>query len=155
MLTNICLTDLPEVRNLFLQVFTQEPWNDRWESEAYVDLYLQDLMGNPNSLCFGFYHDSQLIGLSLGSIYHWWQGNEYFIKEFCIARNFQGQGMGRRFFTMIEQSLLTQKIHAIWLSTERDVPAFGFYHALGFKEQANSVLLVKSVKKEINEEQRP
>jgi len=145
MVANIYLTDLPEVRNLFLQVFTQEPWNDRWVSEAYVNLYLQDLMGNPNSLCFGFYHDSQLIGLSLGSIYHWWQGKEYFIKEFCIAKSFQGQGIGKRFFTMIEQALLTLDIHAIWLSTERDVPAFGFYKALEFKEQANSVLLAKKI----------
>jgi aminoglycoside 6'-N-acetyltransferase I len=145
MFANLCLDDLPEVRSLFLQVFTQEPWNDRWESEAYVDLYLNELIGNPNSLSFGYYHDRQLIGLSLGSIYHWWQGKEYFIKEFCIAKSFQGQGMGKRFFAMIEEALLTQNIHAIWLSTERDVPAYEFYHALGFKEQANSVLLAKRI----------
>ena len=147
MLERILLTELPSVRELFLGVFSQEPWNDRWESEAYVDLYLNELMGYPNSLSFGYYHDRQLIGLSLGSIYHWWQGKEYFIKEFCIAKSFQGQGMGKRFFAMIEEALLSQDIHAIWLSTERDVPAYEFYHALGFKEQANSVLLAKSLKK--------
>ena len=67
-----------EVKQIFLDVFTREPWNDKWQNESQINSYLDDLMGNNNSLSVGFFRDNEMIGISLGYIFHWWQGDEYF-----------------------------------------------------------------------------
>lgn len=58
------------VKNLFVSVFTKEPWNDDWSNENQLQLYIHDLMGQHNSLTFGLYEESELIGISMGHIRH-------------------------------------------------------------------------------------
>ncbi|HCG62964.1 MAG: N-acetyltransferase [Spirochaetae bacterium HGW-Spirochaetae-4] len=145
MLKQIDFHDNEHVLRLFLSVFTQEPWNDRWESDRYAMAYIADLMDNQNSLCFGWYRDDRLIGLALGHTYHWWQGKEYFIKEFCIAREEQGKGQGKQFLGSIEEYVKFLSISCLWLSTDRDVPAYAFYKASGYIEQKQSVMFAKRI----------
>ncbi|MED4130668.1 hypothetical protein [Shouchella miscanthi] len=42
--------DFVEMRMLFLDVFTNEPWFDKWSSEEQLDAYMRDLTENTNSL---------------------------------------------------------------------------------------------------------
>jgi aminoglycoside 6'-N-acetyltransferase I len=137
--------DSERVLRLFLSVFTHEPWNDKWESDRYALAYISDLMDNQNSLSFGWFCGDRLIGLCLGHTYHWWQGKEYFIQEFCIAREDQGKGQGKQFLGSIEEYVKSLSISCLWLSTDRDVPAYGFYKALGYVEQKQSVQFAKRI----------
>ena len=123
-----------EVKQIFLDVFTKEPWNDKWQNESQINSYLDDLMGNNNSLSVGFFRDNEMIGISLGYIFHWWQGDEYFIKEFCIERDSQNMGHGSIFLQELGEFLLGRKIRAICLTTDRNTPAYAFYKKNGFIE---------------------
>lgn len=137
------IDDINEIKTLFADIFTNEPWNDDWSDEAQLHEYITDLIGNRNSLSLGLYDGSELIGLSLGSIMHWYTGMEYYIFEFCIKTDKQGKGAGTAFLKMTEEHAKTKGATHIFLQTERTVPAFKFYRKNGFTELTDHVSLYK------------
>ena len=85
------------------------------------------------------------MGLSLGSIRHWWTGTEYVIDEFCVATSMQGQGRGTEFLAYIEASIKEKGIVHIFLQTERSVKAYQFYIKQGFQELPDHVSFWKEI----------
>ena len=133
-----------DIKTLFRSVFTQPPWNDDWSDEEQLDQYLLDLMGTRLPLVLGLVEDGELIGISLGNIRHWYEGTEYLIDELCIKTEMQGRGYGSLFLSLIEEHLRERGLHTIYLTTERNVLAYEFYRARGFKELPNDVALFKT-----------
>ncbi|TVP89775.1 GNAT family N-acetyltransferase [Alkalibacterium sp.] len=135
-----------EMRQLFLDVFTASPWFDEWTDEKHLDLYLKDLTGNHNSLSLGLFDENnKLIGGSLGYTFNWWQGKEYFIKEFFISTDSQNKGIGSLFLEQLTVLLKKEDITHITLMTDKDVPAYPFYQKNGFTEQKESVFFAKKI----------
>ncbi len=137
------IEDISEIKRLFFDIFTNEPWNDDWSNGTQLHEYITDLIGNRNSLSLGLFEDGELIGLSLGSIMHWCTGTEYYIFEFCIKTEKQGKGTGTAFLKQVEELVKSKQITHIFLQTERTVPAFEFYRKNGFTEIADHVSLYK------------
>ena len=141
----LSVTDVQRIKELFVSVFTKEPWMDDWSDGNQLDQYIIDLIGNPNSLAFGYEEGKELIAVSMGYIKHWWQGTEYIINELCVKTGLQGHGVGGRFVEDIEGYLRENDIKGVFLLTDRDVPAYGFYRHCGFVEQENTVAFAKWV----------
>ncbi len=135
-----------EIAELFLSVFTAEPWNDDWSDGSQFDAYLNEFIDR-SALMLGYYDDDRLIGLCIGYIKHWYAGTEYCIDEFCIDRNLQGQGIGSHFMDAIEEYLRNREIYQIYLQTERTVKAYQFYTSRGFHELKDHVSMVKDIRK--------
>ena len=134
-----------EMKKLFLDVFSNEPWFDKWNRNQ-LDLYMKDLTENTNSLSFAIFDENEeLIGCSLGYIFNWWQGREYFIKEFFISRKNQSQGAGSTFLTLMKEKLRDEGVQHITLATEKTVPAYHFYQKNGFTVLEDSAFLVTRV----------
>ncbi|HEM4668919.1 TPA: GNAT family N-acetyltransferase [Streptococcus suis] len=144
-LKELTVADLEMVKQLFLSVFSQEPWNDDWSDEEQLDCYIGDLLGHPRTLCFGLFDPEKVIGLSLGYIRYWCEGTEYRIEEFCISRDYQGQGHGASLLADIEKQLADRKIVHILLQTERNLSAYSFYKKCGFRALEEDVTMVKKV----------
>jgi aminoglycoside 6'-N-acetyltransferase I len=127
-----------EIKALFNDVFGSEPWNEKWSNDQ-LEEYLRDLTEVRGMLVYGLF-DGQpdggnpLIGIAIGRIKHWCEGTEYYIEETCIARPYQGKGYGRLFFDLIERDLISRNIRSIFLMTDADKPASGFYRKIGFTE---------------------
>lgn len=132
-----------EIKNFFREVFTKEPWNDDWSNEKQLEDYIVDLIGNNNSLTLAYFDEDKLVALAMGHIRHWYSATEYYIDEFCVKTQLQGQGIGGKFMNAIEEYLIKHGIKAIFLLTEKDVPAYGFYRKHGFKEHENNVAFAK------------
>ena len=133
-----------EIKKLFAEIFTSEPWNDDWSDEKQLHNYITDLTGNRNSLSIGLYDKDELIGLSLGSIIHWCTGTEYYIFEFCIKTSRQGKGIGTEFLKLVSDYAKTKGATHIFLQTERTVPAYDFYLKNGFTDLKDHVSLFKN-----------
>ncbi|HEL1618969.1 TPA: GNAT family N-acetyltransferase [Streptococcus suis] len=144
-LKELCFSDMEMVKQLFLSVFSQEPWNDDWSDGEQLDCYIGDLLEHPRALCFGLFDQEKLIGLSLGYIRYWYEGTEYRIEELCISPDYQGQGHGASFLADIEKQLADRKIVHILLQTERNLPAYFFYQKYGFRTLEEDVTMVKKV----------
>ena len=141
----LTVRDRETVKGLFRDVFTNEPWNDDWSDEAQLDAYIDDLTGQSYSLTLGYFDGDRIVGLSMGYIKHWYTGTEYCIDEFCVDRQLQGKGIGGAFMRRIESYLAQNGIRQIFLQTDRDVPAYGFYRRMGFQELEGHVSFAKWV----------
>lgn len=137
------IEQIEEIKSLFVEIFTNEPWKDDWSDPVQLHRYLMDLIGNRNSLTLGLYEENVLIGLSMGSIMHWHIGTEYYIHEFCIKVEKQGRGIGSEFLKRVEDYTRQKQITHIFLQTERTVPAYEFYQKNEFVELKDHVSLVK------------
>lgn len=133
------------IRELFVSVFTKDPWNDDWSDEKQLQLYILDLIGQNNSLTFGLYEGAELIGISMGHIRHWYSGTEYYIDELCISTSKQGNGVGTIFMDKVEEACRESGMTHIFLLTENDVPAFEFYKKRGFYQLKNNVAFAKEL----------
>lgn len=74
-LKQLDMEDLGTVRKLFVKIFSQEPWNDRWDDPEQLRRYMEELLGTPNALCLGLFEDDVLVGISLGRIRQLVSGN--------------------------------------------------------------------------------
>ncbi|HNY22813.1 MAG TPA: GNAT family N-acetyltransferase, partial [Treponemataceae bacterium] len=142
----LSMADVSAIKELFVGVFANEPWNDDWSDEAQLMRYLEDIAGNNNSLSLGLYAEGALCGIALGSIIHWYTGTEYYIREFCVRRDSQGSGLGSLFMGKIEDFLKSDGIFSIILSTDVDTPAHGFYLKNGFGELPKARFFHKGLK---------
>lgn len=147
---NYCFKRLDEsasatIRDLFVSVFTKEPWNDDWSDENQLRLYIQDLTGQKNSMTFGLFEETELIAVSMGHIRHWYSGTEYYIDELCVHTTKQGQGIGAQFVGEIEKACRALGMTHIFLLTENNVPAFEFYKKQGFYQLENNAAFAKEL----------
>lgn len=133
-LKELTMQDMPEIREKFLHVFTAEPWCDDWSDGKQLDDYLEDLMGQSNSLTLGYMDEGSIAALSMGRIKHWYTGTEYFIDELFVYTPYQGKGVGSAFISAMKDYLRDNGIKHIFLLTDRDVPAYNFYLKNGFEE---------------------
>lgn len=134
-----------EITALFASVFTQEPWNDDWSDKEQLRLYIHDLVGQGNSLTFGLYEDGELIGLTMGRVKHWYTGTEYCIDELCVRTDRQGMGLGAMLVERTEEACREMGLTHIFLMTDSDVPAFGFYKKQGFFQLEGNVAFAKEL----------
>ena len=129
----------------FADVFTKAPWFDDWSDEDQLDAYINDLTQNPNSLAFAMFDGEEMVALSMGLIKHWFRGTEYCIEELCVTTARQGQGIGTRFVSDIERLISGMGLKAIFLQTDRDMPAFEFYKKRGFCLLEDHVSFAKDI----------
>lgn len=137
--------EFSQIKELFISVFTRDPWNDDWSDGQQLDLYLTDLIGQNNSLTYGLYDGDALIALSMGRIKHWYTGTEYCIDEFCVRTDRQQNGVGACFLAEMQTHLRELGLTHIYLQTESDVPAYAFYQKNGFCECRNTVSFAKRI----------
>lgn len=131
------------IKEVFVSVFTKEPWNDDWSDKEQLDMYITDLIGQGYSLTYGLYDDDVLIGISMGYIKHWYSGTEYIINELCIKTERQGAGAGTFFIAEIEKAIKELGLKQIFLLTDSNVPAYDFYKKNGFVEVTTNVSFAK------------
>lgn len=141
----LSIDEKENIKDLFVSVFTNEPWNDDWSDKTQLELYITDLTGQSYSLTYGLYDNDELIGISMGYIKHWYSGTEYIINELCIRTDRQGMGAGSFFLSEIEKSIKEIGLKQIFLLTDSNVPAYEFYKKNGYVELESNVSFAKTV----------
>ena len=134
---------LPEMAQLFKAAFYGEPWNDDWSDEEQLMEYVKEKSGGLHAINYGLLIDGKLVAMSMGQITHWWEGTNYVSEELCVSPDYQGSGIGSRFMKMMEEDLKTRGVKGIFLQTDLDKPAYGFYQKNGFKEISKHVSMFK------------
>lgn len=142
-LKRLTIKDKKIITDVFISVFTKEPWNDDWSNTNQLDMYINDLVGQGYSLTYGLFDDDELIGIAMGYVKHWYSGTEYIINEFCIKTDRQGAGAGSFFISEIEKAIKEMGIKQIFLLTDSNVPAYNFYKKNGFSEEQTTRPMVK------------
>lgn len=134
---------IEECVDLFIDVFTKDPWNDTYDSREQVIGFFQNHIDNNYFVGYGLKDQNRMIAISLGMKKPWINGMEYYIDQFCVKTDLQGKGIGSYFLKLIEQDIRTEKMNAIILNTERGFPAEKFYLKNGFKSVDELIILIK------------
>ncbi|MGL4737639.1 MAG: GNAT family N-acetyltransferase [Cellulosilyticaceae bacterium] len=134
---------LEECVDLFIETFSQEPWNDVYESRQQVVTFFENHMKNNYFVGYVGTIEGQVVALSMGMKKPWIKGMEYYIDEFCVKAGLHGQGIGSRFMTLIEADIKAQGMNGMMLNTERNYPARAFYEKNGFEALEDLVIVVK------------
>ena len=137
--------NIDEVVELFLDVFENEPWNDNWPTKQKAKNYLVDIINTPGFIGYLNYKEEKLAGVLFGHIVKWWEGDEYFIKEFFIDRKLQGEGIGSQMMEQLKTDLKNKDVHTMILLTENHAPAAQFYQKRGFKVSSHNVFMFKNI----------
>lgn len=129
--------------DLFIETFSNEPWNDIYESRNQVYKFFKNHMNNNYFIGYVLKNKSNVIALSIGMKKPWIHGMEYYIDQFCVKLDMQGQGIGSQFLKMIEADIKSKGMNAIILNTEKGFPSEMFYLKNGFKSLDELIILAK------------
>lgn len=133
--------DLPVCTAIYMETYALEPWNETWDSPDVVRRFLQRHLANNYSLAYVLADGDTVIGASFGFTKPWIAGMEYYIDEFYLQPDRQGQGLGTRFMQHIKTDAKARGLSAIILLTERDYPARRFYQRNGFGMSQGMVVM--------------
>ncbi|WP_410497896.1 GNAT family N-acetyltransferase [Chitinibacter sp. S2-10] len=124
---------------LYLRVFNAAPWHDGWQIDAVRERFAT-FSQFPRFYGLGMLADEVPVGLVFGWGERWIDGWHFFLKEFCVDTQWQGQGLGKRLFAEYEQRLHAQGYRWTFLNTGRAVPAYQFYQKIGFVEEDQAIM---------------
>ena len=134
---------IEECVDLFIDVFTREPWNDVYDSREQVVQFFENHIANNYFVGYIMKNADEVIAMSLGSKKPWIKGMEYYIDQFCVKADYQRHGIGGRFLELIEKNIHANGMNTIILNTEKGFPSEKFYLKNGFCSFEELVILAK------------
>lgn len=138
--------DLDDCVDLYLEVFSSDPWFDDWKSRDQVRKYLIELMKNPVFMGYAAYSNKKLLAVCLGHKRSWWSGKEYFIDELFVSNEVQGKGLGTYLLDYVVDMLNMENCTRLTLLTNKNFPAEKFYLKNGFDINQERLVMIKQMK---------
>lgn len=77
--------DLEPCVDLYLANLLQTRPEDRWPNRKRAERYLGDILRTPGFEGLVAADEEKIVGFAFGIRRRWWQGDEYWLQEFCIA----------------------------------------------------------------------
>lgn len=133
---NVCI-------DMFLDIFSNTPFNYKWLNYNNILRYFTDLENTPNFKGFIYFLDNQPVAFCLGVISDYFNTPKYHINEIFVKRQLQNSGIGSDMLDKIQSELFSYDISVIELSTSISKPAFNFYLNNGFVKSNDTVYMIK------------
>ncbi|MHC9000482.1 GNAT family N-acetyltransferase [Enterococcus bulliens] len=143
----VTAVDHEQIAQKYIETFAKAPWNETHEFETIL-MYIKRLaaMNTFMGLIVETSDTHTFLGVALGYIKPWYQGEEYVLDTFFIDPSHQSQHIGTRFMEHLKIVLASREIPAIMLDTDRDTPAEKFYQKHGFSASEDTVLMFGNTK---------
>ncbi len=107
------------------------PWNESWDIVSAKER-LHHFYESKGFIGILAERDG-IVGFALGNSEPFYFGNMFYLREMCILKDLQQQGLGKKLYLALERELSLAKIHSIYLTTNRATVASSFYMSNGFK----------------------
>lgn len=145
LIRNFTLKDIDKCADLFKEVFSAYPWYDNWVSVQQTRTYLMELIENPVFEGYVAYNGSDIAAVCFGHKRSFWTGKEFFIDEFYVRNENQGNGIGTGMLTYVKESLMKEEYTRLVLLTNKRMPAEEFYIKNGFYNNQDRTVMVKEI----------
>lgn len=137
--------DLDNCSKLFKKVFSSDPWYDDWKSLEQARNYLSELVKNPAFEGFVACEGSSIVAVCLGHNRSWWSDQKFFVDEFFVENEMQGNGIGTKLLAEVSNYLTCENYTRLTLLTNKEIPAESFYLKNGFYNNIERTLMVKEL----------
>ena len=134
--------DLPPCARFFAAVFNASPWNESWTEETSLQR-LSDCAATPNFLGIVAEDDAGIAALAFGYWQRYQEEKHYYLLEFCVANDRQGEGIGTRLIEAMHARLQEGGVNRIYTLTARETPAQDFYEKSGFYVSPKMILMAR------------
>lgn len=141
---NYSSQDFEKCIQLFIEVFNNEPWNDKW-SRVKAESYLHDYIHTPGFKGVVAEQDEVTYGFIFGVSKRWWSADEFFINEMCVKSSQQRSGIGTSMLNYLAEELKSEGIENMTLLTNRDIPAEQFYKKMDLKKLRESYFYPRNI----------
>ena len=136
--------DVAEAARLYVKTFNAPPWNDRWTWEVACErlgkmLRLEDSFG----LCM-YDEAGTLCAVTLGAAEKFFDGVEFWIKEFAVDHARKGQGLGGQMMTELKARLKARGVKRVCLITMHGRPEH-FYLCHGYRENKDNLVMFQEL----------
>lgn len=116
---------------LLVDTFTEEPWLEDWTVEtAYSRLICYQ--HTPNFIGLSCVKDDELIAFIFGNIEPYQKSFHFLLKEMCVKKKFQGEGIGKKLIENLHEKLKKEKVGSVILLTQKESLAEKFYMSSGY-----------------------
>ena len=139
------IEDADNCAELFKEVFSAYPWYDNWVSFEQTRTYLMELIENPVFEGYVAYNGLNMVAVCFGHKKSWWMGKEFFIDEFYVRNESQGNGIGTRMLNYVKEVIIKEGYTRLVLLTNKGIPAEEFYIKNGFYNNQNRTVMVKEL----------
>lgn len=137
--------DIDKCSELFKEVFSAYPWYDDWVSFDQARNYLMELIENPVFEGFVAYEGSNVVAACFGHKRSFWTGKEFFIDEFYVRNESQGNGIGTKMLNYVKENIIEEDYMRLTLLTNKGIPAEEFYIKNGFYNNQNRTVMVNEL----------
>lgn len=125
----------------FIDTYNGEPWNDDWNLSSAAQ-YLGEFRAMPRAITLVAIAEHRLVGAAYVHARTWQNASEIYIAEFFVFPAAQRRGVGRALMAEIRDRAAEVGAETLTLLTDRDVPAFEFYTAHGFREGTTQAFMI-------------
>ena len=140
----IARQDLEPISQLYVAVFSSEPWNEHWEYDwAYERLNW--IYQSQGFIGFVAIDNGQIIGAILGYFFPFKGEKGFKILEFFVAANYQKRGIGSKLLWELELKLKQNKCDFTTLLTSKNTAIESFYLKRNYKRDSKLVLLRRRI----------
>lgn len=137
------IRDIDKCAELFKEVFSAYPWYDNWVSFEQARTYLMELIESPVFEGYIAYNGLDLAAVCFGHKRSWWVGKEFFIDEFYVRNEIQGNGIGTKLLNYVKEVIIGEGYIRLILLTNKGIPAEEFYIKNGFYNNLDRTVMVK------------
>ena len=138
---------LEEVIEIYVETYSQEPWNEPWTLEM-ADKKINTYLKNPNAKSYISIIDGKVVGFIMGHINYYLDQCEFSIEEFIIKKEYQGKGIGTKMLNYVEEDLKKIGIDGIILLTGSGFPSEKFYEKNKFRKLDRVIVMKKDLHEE-------
>lgn len=136
--------DLQIISQLYVSVFSSQPWNEDWEfTWAYERLNW--IYQSPGFAGYLALDSKQIIGAIMGHFVPFKGEKGFEIVEFLVATHQQNKGIDNQLLAQLELNLQQDNYDYIWLLTAKDSSAESFYCQRNYQRDCKIVLLNKEL----------
>ena len=138
--------DIIEVTNIFINVYAESPWNEKW---SYDNAFrrIKDLFNITNNVSVVCIVDNKIVGAIIAILIPWLTGYQLEVREFFIIKNLQDKGIGSAMLNQLSSYCNTNKEVEIVLYTKRDSRLQYFYEKNGFQAKDDTIYYSKVINK--------
>lgn len=136
--------DLKECAELYVTVFSGEPWNESINQTMAMQRLLF-LLSMPNVISQKYILEDNIIGFWIGYIEPLADFTTLFIKEVLVHPNMQGKGIGKKLMGSAEKYGFEKKCNKITLYARQDTIAYSLYKKMGYTLSNELVRMGKKI----------
>ena len=131
-ITEIKNSNIQTHAQLLVDTFTEEPWLEDWT----IDIAHNRLLCYQNTSNFiglSCLKNNELIAFIFGNIEPYQNSSHFLLKEMCVKKEFQGEGIGKKLIAKLHGKLKQEKVDSVILLTQKESLAEKFYMSSGYE----------------------